>query len=140
MTKLILISHGKLSEGMAFSAQMIAGEASNLLWYGLMPGGDVEQDVIAPVRKALHAEPDTQFLILSDLYCGSVYNATFGLQQEPNALIGTGMNLSLVVNLLMDLEDGFTPESFSQAIADSREYTMVLPTLETSDDSAEDFF
>lgn len=140
MTKLILISHGKLSEGMAFSAQMIAGQTPNLSWYGLMPGGDVERDVIEPVRNALHAEPETQFLIVSDLYCGSVYNGSFSLQGEPNALIGTGMNLSLVVNLLMDLEEGFTAESFAEAIENSREYTMVLPQLEVSDDSAEGFF
>lgn len=141
MTKLILISHGKLSAGMAYSAQMIAGETPNICSYGLMPGGDVEIDVIGPVREALHTEPDTQLLIVSDLYCGSIYNGSFSLQKEPNALIATGMNLSLVVNLLMELDNGFTAESFEQAVAESREYTMVLPALQMEDDeSTEDFF
>ena len=141
MTKLILISHGKLSEGMAYSAQMIAGENENLSYYGLMPGGDVEKDVIQPIRTRVQAEPDNQFLIVSDLFCGSVYNASFGLQNEPNVLIGTGMNLSLVTDLLINMEDGYTAESFAQAIEDSRQFTMVLPKLEGAKaDSAEDFF
>ena len=139
MSKLILISHGKLSEGMAFSAQMIAGETENLSFYGLMPGGSIENDVIGKVREAVQAEPDTQFLVLSDLYSGSVYNASFELQAEPNVLLGTGMNLSLVVNLLLDLDDGFTAESFEAAITESRQYTMVLPKLDTGSKD-EDFF
>jgi mannose/fructose-specific phosphotransferase system component IIA len=49
MAKMILISHGKLSEGMAYSAQMIAGQNPDLSYYGLMPGGEVNKDVIEPV-------------------------------------------------------------------------------------------
>lgn len=57
MTKLILISHGKLSEGMAYSAQMIAGENENLSYYGLMPGGDVEKDIMTKRWKATVLKP-----------------------------------------------------------------------------------
>ena len=109
---------------------MIAGENENLSYYGLMPGGDVEKDIIRPIRTRVQAEPDNQFLIVSDLFCGSVYNASFGLQNEPNVLIGTGMNLSLVTDLLINMEEGYTAESFAQAIEDSRQFTMVLPKLE----------
>ena len=48
MRKVILISHGKLSEGMAYSAQMVAGEKNNLSYYGLMPGELVE-DMMAEI-------------------------------------------------------------------------------------------
>ena len=51
------------------------------------------------------------------------------------------MNLSLVTDLLINMEEGYTAESFAQAIEDSRQFTMVLPKLEgTQADSAEDFF
>ncbi len=140
MTKMILISHGKLSVGMAYSAQMIAGETENLYTFGLMPGGDVNDDVIEPVKRLVQSEPETQFIILSDLYCGSVYNASYELQQEPNVLIGTGMNLYLVINLLLELDEGFTAERFAKAMEDSRQYTLVMPELNTDDTDEEDFF
>ena len=36
--KIILVSHGKLSKGMAHSVQMISGENEALSYYGMMPG------------------------------------------------------------------------------------------------------
>lgn len=141
MAKMILTSHGKLSEGMAYSAQMIAGQNPDLSYYGLMPGGEVNKDVIEPVMAQVTAEPQTQFIIISDLYCGSVFNASYPLQKKENVLIATGMNLSLVLTLLIGLKDGYTAESFAEAVESSREYTMVMPQLaEDTADDKEDFF
>lgn len=141
MAKMILISHGKLSEGMAYSAQMIAGQNPDLSYYGLMPGGEVNKDVIEPVLAQVQAQPEEQFIIISDLYCGSVFNASYPLQKEKNVLIATGMNLSLVLTLLIGLSGGYTKESFAEAVNSSKEYTMVMPELaEDSTDDKEDFF
>lgn len=141
MTKLILASHGKLSEGMAYSAQMIAGESENLSWYGLMPGGSVDEDIIGKIRAQVEAEPENTFLVLSDLDSGSVCNASYTLQSEPNVLLATGMNLSLVVDLLSNLDEEYDAERFVEAVAESRGYTRVLERLDAqAPDSVEDFF
>ncbi|WP_302326590.1 PTS sugar transporter subunit IIA [Enterocloster lavalensis] len=139
MRNVILISHGKLSEGMAHSAQMVAGEKSSLSWYGLMPGELVE-DLIGKVRAQVEKDPDNQYLIISDVFGGSVCNGSVTLQDLPNVKLATGMNLLLVIQLLFSDEE-MTDEEFESAVQASIETVRVLPRITGCDaDGAEDFF
>lgn len=139
MRKIILISHGKLSEGMAYSAQMVAGKKDNLFYYGLMPGELVE-DMMAKVRCQVEADPDNQYLIVSDVFGGSVCNGSVGLQDIPNIKLATGMNLLLVVQLLFSDEE-MTDEEFETLVMSSIDTIKVIPrvTGEAGNDM-EDFF
>lgn len=139
MRKIILISHGKLSEGMAYSAQMVAGKKDNLFYYGLMPGELVE-DMMAKVRRQVEADPDNQYLIVSDVFGGSVCNGSVGLQDIPNIKLATGMNLLLVVQLLFSDEE-MTDEEFETLVMSSIDTIKVIPrvTGEAGNDM-EDFF
>lgn len=139
MRKIILISHGKLSEGMAYSAQMVAGEKENLSYYGLMPGGLVE-DMMAEVRRQIEADPDNQYLVISDVFGGSVCNGSVTLQDLPNVKLATGMNLLLVIQLLFSDEE-LSDCEFEELVKSSIDTVKVIPKVTGGDgNDAEDFF
>lgn len=139
MRKVILISHGKLSEGMAYSAQMVAGEKDNLSYYGLMPGELVE-DMMAEIRTRIEADPDNQYLVVSDVFGGSVCNGSIALQNLPNVKLATGMNLLLVIQLLFS-DSEMTDREFEELVASSVDTVKVIPKVTAvGGNDAEDFF
>lgn len=137
MRNVILLSHGKLSEGMAYSAQMVAGEKKNLSYYGLMPGGLVD-DLIRRIRERVETDPDNQYLIISDILGGSVCNGSVELQNLPNVKLASGMNLLMVIQLLFSDEE-MTDEEFEVVVESSRDTVRVVPKI-TGDSGSDDFF
>ena len=138
MRNIVLISHGRLSEGMAYSAQMVAGEKANISYYGLMPGGLVE-DMIEKVKVTAEADPENQYLVISDVLGGSVCNGSIALQDLPNVKLATGMNLLMVIQLLFSDED-MTDNEFAAAVNSSIDSIKVISKVEGSKDSPDDFF
>lgn len=98
--KIILVSHGKLSEGMLHSVQMIVGENPDLSCMGMLPG-EHYQPMVDAVRQQLEEHPDTQYLVIADLLGGSVCNGMMTLTGYPNMKLIAGMNMGLVINLLL---------------------------------------
>jgi mannose/fructose-specific phosphotransferase system component IIA len=127
MRNVMLISHGKLSEGMAYSAQMIVGEKKNLFYYGLMPGGVVD-DMIKQIRLKVEADLNNQYLVLSDLFGGSVCTGSVELQDLDNVKLATGMNLLMIVQFLLSDED-VTDEEFEMLVNSSIETVKVIPKV-----------
>ena len=139
MRKIILISHGKLSEGMAYSAQMVAGEKDNLSYYVLMPGELVE-DMIAEIRAEIETDPDNQYLVVSDVFGGSVCNGSITLQDLPNVKLATGMNLLLVIQLLFS-DSELTDSEFEELVTSSMDTVKVIHKVTAvGGNDAEDFF
>lgn len=99
MTKIILISHNKLAQGMRQAVEMIAGPQKNLTAYGLMVGQRPD-DVIASFADQLPR--DEQVLILADFVGGSMCNAAMALLQRPNVRLIGGMNMGLVLQLVLE--------------------------------------
>lgn len=137
--KLILVSHGTLSEGMAYSAQMICGEDENLSFYGMMPG-EHYAPIVEAVRKEAQEHPDTQYLVLADLFGGSVCNGCTELAQLPNLRLISGMNLALVIALMFaeaPVSDETLEKYLREGQAGIRE--IKIDPEETNNDE-EDFF
>lgn len=136
--KMILVSHGKLSEGMMHSVQMIVGEREDLRCYGMMPG-EHYQPIVDAVERELTAHPDIQYIVVADLLGGSVCNGMMTLISHTNMKLIAGMNMGLVINLLLEPE-ALTDEQLEQKIHEAKDIiTHVKPeVLETSED--EEFF
>lgn len=98
--KVILISHGKLSAGMADSVAMIIGNVENLSYYGLQPG-EMPEMIADSIEALVDNESDTQFVILADLLGGSVSNAVSRLSMRENVVLINGMNMGLVISILL---------------------------------------
>lgn len=97
--KVILVSHGKLSEGMAHSVQMICGENKELSYYGMMPG-EHYTSIVDEIKKSACENPDTQHIIIADLLGGSVCNGCTELIELENVKLISGMNMGLIVEML----------------------------------------
>ena len=139
--KVVLISHGKLAEGLEFSVGMIFGKSDRLSAYGLMPDGNY-LDVVREVKAKVEAEPDTQFIVVADIFGGSVCNGCMQeLLGEPNVKLLCGMSMPLVLGLLMG-DSAMSDEEIENVVAEARNSTKLVeaPKAETVSDGADDFF
>ena len=98
--KVILVSHGKLSEGMMHSVQMIIGKNEALSCYGMMPGEHYSL-IVEAIEKEAKANPETQYIIIADLFGGSVCNGCTSLTDLSNVKLISGMNIGLVIEMVL---------------------------------------
>lgn len=136
-TKIILVSHGELSRGMAHSARMIAGDQFQLQYYGLQPGEHPSQ-IFKKIKKEVEAEPTCNFIIAVDVFGGSVCNAGMELSVFTNVRLIAGMNLPLVIELLISA-DHLTDEGIVDIIKNAQNGIKVL-TLDKKVLEEKDFF
>lgn len=136
--KLILATHGKLSEGMMHSVQMIAGHNEDLSCMGMMPG-EHYQPMVDKVEAMVKNNPDIQYIIVTDLFGGSVCNGMTMLTGYPNVKLLAGMNMGLVINLLLT-PGRLTEEQITEIVNESREALMVVQPVKPDAAGDEDFF
>lgn len=115
--KVILVSHGKLSEGMMHSVQMIVGKNESLSCYGMMPG-EHYSIIVDDIETEAKENLDTQYIIIADLFGGSVCNGCTALINLANVKLISGMNMGLVIEMLL-AEAPITDEIISSAIESS---------------------
>jgi len=117
--KIILVSHGKLAEGMFHSVQMIIGESKELSYMGMLPG-EHYQPMVDAVEKSLKENPDTQYIVIADLMGGSVCNGMTTLAGYENMKLVAGMNMGLIINLLL-ASGPLTKEEIDGKIKEAKE-------------------
>ena len=100
MNKIILASHGKLSEGMHNSIQMIVGNVDNCTFYGLQPGQSNEE-IATQIESYINGDKENQYVIICDLLGGSVFNAVTRLASD-NVIVVSGMNMGLVISCVLE--------------------------------------
>ena len=98
--QVILASHGEFSKGLRDSLKMILGElAEDVRAYSLYPGENA-----ADFKTALENEikdcKDTEFVILTDVFGGSVCNALMTLSIYENVKVFAGMNFNMAAEVL----------------------------------------
>lgn len=103
MIGVLLVSHGKMAEGIKDSVSMIVGEQDKFESLSLNPGQDIEQlkDNLFDCSKSLDSGQGV--LIFVDLLGASPYNASMRCLPEweklgMNVRVITGMNLPMVIN------------------------------------------
>lgn len=96
--QIILISHNKLAWGVKAALEMISG-SQNILIYGLMPGENPDA-LITQISKSLNKE--TNYLILADLFGGSMANSAVSLLVNKNVKMIAGLNLALALQVLIE--------------------------------------
>jgi PTS system mannose-specific IIA component len=104
---LLLISHGKLAEGMLDAMQMIAGEQPAVRAIGLLETEDVD-GLMEKIKQAVNdLDEGDGVLLMVDLFGASPFNASarlvLGHPEQPLEVI-TGMNLPMLVELAVQRE------------------------------------
>lgn len=116
--KIIAVSHGRFSEGLVYSVQMLAGTQENLVYYGLFPEETVD-DLREKLKKELEQTPeDMEVLFLSDVFHGSPFNTIVDLMREFHFYHVTGINLSLAVVAMMDRYMDMTAEEIGRHLVE----------------------
>lgn len=137
--KIILVSHGKLSEGMAHSVQMICGEQEGLSYYGMMPG-EHYSPIVDTIRAQAEASPDSQFIIITDMLGGSVCNGCTELVNLENVKLISGMSMGLVIELLFE-NAPMSDETIEMKIKNSKEVMIhVTPSYIEANETEDSFF
>ena len=118
--KLVLASHGELSEGIVKSAKMIIGEFEyEVITYTLQLGHhpDEFKDVL---EEEIMANADVEYVIMVDLFGASVANSLFILTSYKNVKMFTGMNLNMLLSVLVEYKSELSDADVENIVNDSR--------------------
>lgn len=118
--KVVLASHGELSEGIAKSAKMIIGEFEyEVITYTLQLGHhpDEFKDVL---EEEIMANADVEYVIMVDLFGASVANSLFILTSYKNVKMFTGMNLNMLLSVLVEYKSELSDADVENIVNDSR--------------------
>lgn len=141
-TKVVLVSHGKLSEGVADAVEMVFGKSEALSYLGLAPDGNVVE-LIGGLRERVASAPGDQFVVLADLFGGSVCNQCLEqLSGFDNVTLVSGLSMGLALSVLSNIDEP-APALVEQAVLEAREGTKVVELLSADalvDSGEDDFF
>lgn len=120
MRKIVLASHGELAGGLADTAKMIVGNAAEEVQvYSLRPGETADM-FAEDLSRVVLDEPDTEFIILTDLYGASVCTAMSGLVLHSNVKLFTGMNLPMLLAVCLEYTESLCDESIAEIIMSAK--------------------
>lgn len=99
--KVVLASHGEFSKGLKDSLKMILGEAADeVRAYSLYPGENAV-DFKEELEKEIRQSENMEYVILTDVFGGSVCNALLPLTIYDNVKLFSGMNFNMAAEILM---------------------------------------
>ena len=129
MVGIVLATHGKFSEGILQSAEMIFGEQENIKAVTLMPE-EGPNDVNAKMKEAIATfDNQDEVLFLVDLWGGTPFNQASTLledNQEKWAIVG-GLNLPMLIEALASRQSMGAHELATHIAKTAVEGVKVLP-------------
>lgn len=127
MRKIILASHGRLSEGMKDSVEMILGKKEELSYIGLFPG-EQPSELYGKVEKTIDDDNDNEFIVVTDVIGGSVNTALLQLIRKERVHVVCGMHLGLILSLCTATEEN-TEKMIHQVLKDTSGYIIYANDL-----------
>ncbi|QIQ22201.1 PTS sugar transporter subunit IIA [Zophobihabitans entericus] len=126
MIGVLLVSHGKMAEGMKDSVGMIAGAAEQFETLALVPGQDVNELKTNIFNKSKELNTGDGVLIFVDLFGASPYNASMRCVPEWQELgskvrVITGMSLPMVVTAVCNREFSSLDELANDSVEAGKE-------------------
>lgn len=138
--RIVLASHGKLSEGMLNTVQMLLGPQENIKAYCLMPEQDVSGFSEALAEEVRTYGPEN-IVFMTELLHGSPFNCIVSLTREYDVYHISGTNLAMLMGAIMERdEEEATPETVCDAAMAAAEgsYQDVRKLLTSALDEEED--
>ena len=118
MRKIILVSHGMLSQGMADSVKMILGNVESLKWDSLQIGENPE-NLYMRIESIIKENSNDEFIIITDLFGGSVNKILLNLLKLSRVHILSGMHLGLVLSICVSQQNEKTKDMIRKCIKES---------------------
>lgn len=138
--RLVLASHGKLSEGMLNTVQMLLGPQENIAAYCLMPEQDVDA-FSAKLAEEIRTYGAENIVFLTELLHGSPFNCTVSLTRDYDLYHVSGINLAMLMGAVLERDDeDATPQTVCEAALAAAEgsYQDVRKLLAVSDEEEDD--
>lgn len=127
--KIIVASHGGLAKGIVDSASMIIGIPSYPIEVYTLCPGEVADDFAKEIEKEIQANLDVQYIVLTDLFGASVFNAMYSLLKFENVKLCTGINLNLLLQICMESKDWLTDQDMSRIVSESKEGIQFIENI-----------
>ena len=102
MIGVLLLSHGRLAEGVHHAVSMIAGSSEGLDHLGLEPGTTSEvltEQILAKVNNLNHG---LGVLLITDIIGGTPFNAACMMKKTENVEILAGLNLGMALTASLE--------------------------------------
>lgn len=123
MRKIIVASHGKLSQGIVDTLGVIVGNENTdaIDTYSLFPGEDVKS-IVDRIESDVQSNSKKQidYVILTDLVGGSVDNNITRLLAYSNVWVISGMNLILLLDIILSDSSKSTQSMLDSAIENGK--------------------
>ena len=105
MKKIILASHGNLAQGMRDSVCMLMGDPKEKLEALTLNMGDSTEALLEPTIQKVRSCPQDTFVLITDVFGGSVNNTALCFLEVSNLFVISGMSLGLVLELVASTEE-----------------------------------
>ncbi|MHC5250526.1 PTS sugar transporter subunit IIA [Enterococcus sp. LJL90] len=135
--KFILISHGRLASGILSAVEVILGKQSNVVSIDMYLDDETLDEKLFSLKET-DGFLESQSIILTDIFGGSVNQKAITSFDLTQTKIITGMNLPLVLELLT-LKNDFSDEKIQQLVFDSRKQIQFVNDLLLEDTNNDDF-
>ena len=104
MRKLLLASHGPMALSMRETVQMFCGEDSRIkVLCAYIDSASMDVDELIDFWEKTREDGD-EWIVLTDIYGGSVNNAFMNRLSDPSIRLIAGMSLPLVLEILVGLD------------------------------------
>ncbi|EOZ5988407.1 PTS sugar transporter subunit IIA [Enterococcus faecium] len=99
--RIVLIGHGKIGSGVLSSVELIYGKLDNV--YSVDTYVETNFNLPEVVHEIIEKNKNNDLIVITDLFGGSVNNEFLKYIGQDNFYLLTGMNLSLVIELVSQL-------------------------------------
>ena len=124
MVGILMVSHGRMAEGIADSLYMIVGKIEQLDYLGLFEGTDFEEFKETMHDKLVKLDTGDGVVVMTDLFGASPYNAAAGnmntwMKEGHRVRLLTGMNLPMVIEAVSQRFSEVTLDQLYPAIMET---------------------
>ena len=132
MSQFIIATHSYLADGYKHSIKFFNTEVKNIHFINAYT--EEKNNFVEELEKLLNEFEDEQVIILTDLPGGSVNKESASLIKQYNCNVISGINLSLVLELMLSSDEVLTDEKIRAAVEQARSQIVFMNDLLKGDD------
>ena len=132
MSQFIIATHSYLADGYKHSIKFFYTEVKNIHFINAYT--EEKNNFVEELEKLLNEFKDEQVTILTDLPGGSVNKESASLIKKYNCNVISGINLSLVLELVLSFDEVLTDETIRAAVEQARSQIVFMNDLLKGDD------
>lgn len=119
MIGVLLLSHGKMAEGVSSAINLIAGEPDGFDYLGLEPGTTPEKFTEEIKKKIITLDRGNGVLLLCDIVGGTPFNTSCMIKRTNNVEILSGLNLGMALTAALERDTAISLEELADTVKEA---------------------